>query len=147
MIFDADSYTNLYYYVLGYGFSIITLITLSLLVNNEEDEISALKGIGRKNPIIGIAAVVALLSLAGVPPLAGFFGKYMVFSSAFGSYPVMVIVAIITSGIGMVYYLKLLMTVVSSETENTAKISPSILQYVVLVLCTAALLIGGIVNY
>lgn len=147
MIFNADSYTNLYIYVLGYGFSIITLITVSLLVENDEDELSALKGIGRKNPIVGIAAVVALLSLAGVPPLAGFFGKYMVFSSAFGSYPEMVIVAIITSGIGMVYYLKVLMLVVSNETENTQKVSPSILQYIVLLISTAALVVGGIWNY
>jgi len=147
MVFDVDSVANLYVYVLGYGFSVVTLITISQLVDNDEDEITALRGIGRKNPIIGVAGVIALLSLAGVPPLAGFFGKYMVFSAAFAKFPIMVIIAIATSGIGMVYYLKVLMTLVSNETTDVKDTHPTLLQYLVLVVSTIALVIGGIIQY
>jgi NADH-quinone oxidoreductase subunit N len=147
MVFDVNSYANLFTYVLGYGFSIVSLITISVLVDNDEDEITSMKGIGRSNPIIGIAATVALLSLAGIPPLAGFFGKYMVFAAAFAKYPVMVIVAIITSGIGMVYYLKTLMTILGEPDDQVKLPAVNVLHYLVLIIATVASIIGGFLYF
>ena len=91
--------------------------------------------------------MLATLSVAGVPPLAGFFGKYMVFSSAFAMYPILVIIAIITSGIGIYYYLRFIMTAMSSEdTENVQTLKPSILHYIVLAVCVVGLLAGGYIS-
>lgn len=144
---DYESLFNLWIYLLGYGFSIIALIIVSLILDDESDDISAYKGIGRKNPFIGVIMVLGLLSLAGVPPLAGFFGKFMVFSNAFNEYPVLVIIAVINSGIGMYYYLRMLMTVMSKEENEEVKtLTPSIMQYAVLVICAVALLIGGFIT-
>ncbi len=144
---DFESVWNLWIYLLGYGFAVIALIIISLIVNNEEDDISAYKGIGRKNPLIGIVMILALLSMAGVPPLAGFFGKFMVFSSAFNEYPVLVILAVVNSGIGMFYYLRLLMTAMSKEdNEVVATLKPTIMQYIVLAVCSVALIVGGLIT-
>lgn len=143
---DYLSFWNLWIYLLGYGFSIIALIIVSLVLDDESDDISSYKGIGRKNPIIGIVMALALLSLAGVPPLAGFFGKFMVFSSAFNDYPVLVIIAVVNSGIGMYYYLRMLMTVMSKEENEEVKtLKPTVMQYAVLAICSVALLVGGFI--
>jgi NADH-quinone oxidoreductase subunit N len=89
--------------------------------------------------------VLGVLSLAGVPPLAGFFGKYMVFSAAFEQYPLLVILAIINSGIGMYYYLRLLVTALSKEdAEDAPELHASMLQYAVLGFCAVGLIAGGL---
>lgn len=145
MVQDTASLTNLWMYLFGYGFSVITLIIISLVLNDESDELSSYKGIGRKNPVLGVMLVLGLLSLAGIPPLAGFFGKYMVFASAFKEYPLLVILAIVNSGIGMYYYLRLMITAMSTEdSESVPELHPSLLQYVVLGFCAVALIAGGL---
>jgi NADH:ubiquinone oxidoreductase subunit 2 (subunit N) len=71
----------------------------------------------------------------------------MVFSSAFAMYPILVIIAIATSGIGIYYYLRFIMTAMSSEdTENVPTLKPSILHYLVLAVCVVGLLVGGYIS-
>lgn len=145
MVQDPASIDNLWMYIFGYGFSVITLIIISMVIDDESDEISSFKGIGRRNPILGFMLILGLLSLAGVPPLAGFFGKYLVFASAFEQYPLLVILAIINSGIGMYYYLRLLITAMSKEdAEQAPELHPSLLQLVVLGFCAVGLIAGGV---
>lgn len=147
LVQDMESVWNLWIYLVGYGFAIIALILVSIVLNDEEDTILAYKGIGRKNPFIGFIMVLGLLSLAGVPPLAGFFGKFMVFSTAFNQYPVLVIIAIINSGIGIYYYLRLLMTALSKEeTDNVPTLKPTILEYAVMTICAIGLIVGGFIT-
>jgi NADH:ubiquinone oxidoreductase subunit 2 (subunit N) len=71
----------------------------------------------------------------------------MVFSTAFKQYPELVIVAIINSGIGIYYYLKLLMTAMSKEDADSAKtLHPTALQNIVLFICAVGLLVGGFIG-
>jgi NADH-quinone oxidoreductase subunit N len=147
MIISDASLFNLWVYLLGYGFAVIALIVISVIVNDESDDIESYKGIGRKNPWIGVVLILSVLSLAGVPPLAGFFGKYMVFSSAFASYPILVILAVINSGIGVFYYLRFVMVALSSEdAEQAPVLKPCILQWGVLVICALGLLLSGYIT-
>jgi NADH-quinone oxidoreductase subunit N len=77
--------------------------------------------------------------------MAGFFGKFMVFSSAFNDYPMLVIFAIINSGIGVYYYLTFVIAALSKQEDDSLVpiLKPSILQYIVLVICAIGLLTGG----
>ena len=62
---------------------------------------------------------IALLSLAGIPPLAGFFGKYLVFSQALeNGYTGMVIIAVATSLIGVFYYFRVIVDMFLRDSEN-----------------------------
>jgi len=136
----------LWFYMLGYGLSVITLIIISLTVKNDSDELEGYRGVGRKNPWVGFFFTLGLLSIAGIPPLAGFFGKYMVFSHAFKMYPELVIFAVINSGIGIYCYLKIFMTFMASDhSEETEKPSPNTLQYIVLSICAIGLIAGPFV--
>lgn len=135
---------NLFTYLVGYGLASIALITVALMVNDETDELATYKGIGRKYPLVGFVMAIALFSLVGLPPLAGFFGKFVVLSTAYSYYPWLVYTAIAMSGIGVYYYLKFLITVFTKEeNEEAVKINPTSLQIIVVAICLAGLMITG----
>lgn len=135
-----DSIANLWFYMTAYGFSIIAIITVGLLVNDDEDRIEALRGLGKRNPFLAFVAVISILSLAGIPLTAGFFGKYMVFSSAWNDWWWLVIIALVNSAISIYYYLRMLGTVVSPADEPGEKIKLSPLTFLVLLICLAGML-------
>lgn len=138
---------SLFVYLISYGFSIIALIAISLLIADEDDRISSYKGLGLKYPFVGLVGVIALLSLAGVPPLFGFVGKFMLFSDAFSHFPVLVIIAIVNSGIGIYYYLRTIITLLTKNEEQTyiEQKAPNYLSYFVMTICLLAMLFGGLI--
>jgi NADH-quinone oxidoreductase subunit N len=144
---QAFSTLNLWVYLFGYGTAIISLITISQIVNSENDEIIGFKGLAKRNPFLGFVFILSILSLAGVPPLLGFFGKYMVFASAFATYPWLVVLALAGSGIGVYYYLRLIMTSLDSTEENKSPYKICLAQSIVLVICALATLLGGLFPY
>lgn len=131
---------SLWFYLVAYGFSIIAILTVALLVNDEEDRIDALRGLAKRNPFLAIVAMISILSLAGIPPTAGFFGKYMVFTSAWEDWWWLVIIALINSAISIYYYLRLIGAVVDRETEAGEKIRVSLPVTIVLVICVIGML-------
>lgn len=143
---SGDSAFNLWAYLFSYGFSTISLITIAIIIHDKEDRIEAWKGLVRRNPFAGFVAILGLLSLAGVPPLMGFFGKYLVFAEAITQYPWLVAIAILNSGIGIYYYLRMIILVLQKEDSDKPqtprhKVAP--LHIVVLAICALALLFGG----
>jgi NADH-quinone oxidoreductase subunit N len=138
-----DSAFNIWYYIFAYGFSTIILILLSIILNDEEDEIEAFSGLIKRNPLMAICGVIALLSLAGVPPMMGFFGKYLIFSEALFNHPLLVSFAILNSGIGMYYYLKIAILMVKKSGTGETPIYTNHTQQFILLACTAMLLVGG----
>ena len=70
--------------------------------------IEDLKGLGKTNPLMALALAVFMFSMAGIPPLAGFFGKFYVFLAAIesGLYTLAVI-GVLTSVVGAFYYLRI----------------------------------------
>jgi len=133
-------------YMIGYGFSVVALMTINSIANNEEDKLAALTGIGYKNPFIGIVGIVALLSVAGIPPMTGFFGKAMVFYQAFDQYMWLVLFAIINSAIGVYIYLKITMTLLKKE-DNAQVVVLNLGQKLVLSISLLALLFGWTIIY
>jgi NADH-quinone oxidoreductase subunit N len=120
------------------------MITINMIIENETDEISNWKGIGYSNPLIGITLVISLLSMSGIPPFTGFFGKYLLLSSAFSNYLPFVIMAIIASLIGAYLYLRLMVLSLSREGEGK-KIKMTAFQAVVLILSLAGTVGGWLV--
>lgn len=68
-----------------------------------------LAGLGRTDPAMALAMTVFMFSMAGIPPLAGFFGKYFVIGAAIqGGYTTLAVVAVLTSAISAYYYLRVI---------------------------------------
>ncbi|WP_457636600.1 NADH-quinone oxidoreductase subunit N [Oceanithermus sp.] len=98
------------FYLLAYALS--TGLAFAVLAELDEGggvKLEGLAGLWGRSPLLGLAWTVALLSLAGLPPLVGFWGKYLVFVEAAkaGQYA-MVALALFAAVIAAYYYLKLL---------------------------------------
>jgi NADH-quinone oxidoreductase subunit N len=69
----------LLYYLAGYLFTVIAAFTVICVVMRhlENEDISALTGLNRRSPLLATTMTLAMMSLAGIPPMAGFFGKFL----------------------------------------------------------------------
>src|SRR5207237_9191088 len=69
----------LLYYLAGYLFTVLTAFTVICLVTRQmqDEDISALAGLNQRSPFLAAAMTLAMVSLAGIPPLAGFFGTFL----------------------------------------------------------------------
>ncbi len=72
------------FYLAGYLFALAAAFGVLCLVarTTEEEEISALAGLHRQSPLLAATLATAMVSLAGIPPLAGFFGKFLLLKAA-----------------------------------------------------------------
>jgi NADH-quinone oxidoreductase subunit N len=77
------------YYLSGYLFTILgAFIVICLVMRQVEGEdISALAGLNQRSPLLAATMTLAMVSLAGIPPLAGFFGKFLLFKSVLAQAP------------------------------------------------------------
>ncbi|MFX5705532.1 proton-conducting transporter membrane subunit, partial [Acinetobacter baumannii] len=83
-----------------YSFASIGAFAIAIIVikNMKSEKIEAFNGLGKKNPLLATTLTILMLSMAGIPPMAGFFGKYYVFLDAIRNQHLpLVIVAVITS--------------------------------------------------
>jgi NADH-ubiquinone oxidoreductase chain 2 len=116
---------NSFMVIIGIGFSLYLYFsnvldnnTLSEKNNSPIQLISQLKGYFSINPILALCLVVSMFSFVGLPPLVGFFGKQMVLTAALDNHKVvLVIIAILTSVIGAVYYLNVIKNIYFDTTE------------------------------
>jgi NADH-quinone oxidoreductase subunit N len=137
---SISSVDDLWFYMFAYGFSIAGIIAVGIAVNDEEDKIDALKGLGQRNPFLAFVGILSVLSLAGIPLTSGFFGKYMVFTAAWNSYWWLVIIALINSAISIYYYLKLITAMMSKSDVPQEKITISPLTALMLAISIVGML-------
>ena len=102
----------LLYYMLSYAFMIFGAFAIVIIMGrkgHENQEIQHYSGLGFKHPLIALCMTVFLLSLGGMPPLAGFVAKFYIFSAALKEgYVYLVVIAVLNSVISFYYYLKVI---------------------------------------
>jgi len=77
------------FYLGGYLFTVLGAFTVICLVLRqlEDEDISAFAGLSQRSPLLAAAMALAMVSLGGIPPLAGFFGKFLLFKAALAQAP------------------------------------------------------------
>src|SRR6056297_1821272 len=125
--------------------------TFAFILTMERDgqpvvEISALSQYSSRDPIKALCMLVLLFSLAGVPPLLGFFGKLYVLRAAYeGGLAWLAVAGVIASVIGAFYYLRIVYYMYFGEEREPLETSRSPVQWSFLMV-SAALMLLGIIN-
>jgi NADH-quinone oxidoreductase subunit N len=109
------------------------------------DDIAAYAGLSRRKPGLALAMLVAFLSLGGMPPLAGFVAKILVFAAAVqANFIWLVVIGVLNSIVGLYYYLKVLNVVYHYRSEDEDKPLPIPTPYAIalVVLVVGIILVG-----
>jgi len=109
--------------------------------NEYKESISDLSGISKKHPILALSFLVILFSLAGVPPLGGFFAKFYVFSAVIEQKMyTLAIIGLLTTVISAFYYLKIIKTIYFDDSVMTFDVTKNkIAQFSIFVSCSILL--------
>ena len=107
--FSPLTASSLLLYIVAY--SLATIIAFGILILIREahgnDNFASFNGLGKTNPLEALCLTIAMLSLTGIPPLAGFMAKYYLFVTAIGmNYLWLVLIAIGGSAVSVAYYFK-----------------------------------------
>ena len=136
-------------YMLIYTISSLGVFSFIMLIRREDSQlanISNISGIAKTNPIIAFSMVILLLSMAGIPPFAGFFTKLYVFTYAVEQgFLYLAIIAIIFSVVSAYYYLKIIKTMYLDD--NNDELTSNLDKKQSLVLVAAALIMLLFVFY
>ena len=96
------------YYLLAYILTNLAAFGIVAIVGRTigSDDVRAYDGLSRRSPYLALAMLVAFLSLSGMPPFGGFIGKFLVFFAAIqAGWTWLVVIGIVTSIVGVYYYL------------------------------------------
>ena len=146
----------LLYYAITYAATTVGAFGVVSLVETQtgRDDLEAFAGLRQRSPLAAVCLLIFLLSLAGIPPLAGFFGKFYLFSSALlgakgPGLLWLVIVAIGLSVVSLYYYLQLLKQALVAEAPANAPriVSRHSTSIVLVFLATLVLLLGCAPNF
>ena len=112
------------YYLLGYSFTNLGAFAVVVALERHgemRDRISDYRGLARAHPGLAAAMALFMLSLTGVPPLAGFVGKFYLFSAALNAGLVwLVILAVVNSTISAYYYIRVIVEMYVREGDAVA---------------------------
>lgn len=146
---SPDAGASILFYLLTYTVSTAGAFGALILCGRRGAEAVSyedLAGIGRRHPAAALPFALFLISLAGIPPTAGFFGKWFVFRAAMdGGFTFLTIVAFMNSVIGAYYYLRVLVFLYMREPAAGAPVAvPMKSGYVTAALVLSAILVIAI---
>lgn len=142
--------TSLVYYVLVYLFSNLAIFGVVFIIEDRTGKINIAdyNGLYKTNPYLSVIMMLALFSLAGIPPFAGFFSKFFVFMAAANEgFYVLVFIALLNTVISLYYYLVVIKAMFL--TPNDSPIEPLKADWsskLSLIVCTTGILLIGILS-
>lgn len=144
---------SLMYYILVYIFSNLAAFGVVAAIENAtgKESMDDYNGLYKTNPRLSFAMMLAMFSLAGIPPFAGFFSKFFIFTSAIeqGSIAiyVLVLIALINTIPSLYYYLLVVKAMFINENETPiATFKSSVSERLGLWICVAGIILLGIVS-
>jgi NADH-quinone oxidoreductase subunit N len=140
------------FYSMAYSLSTIAAFGVLMLVSREktlegqpDERYDAFNGLAQKNPFLAFVMTVAMLSLAGIPLTAGFWGKFFIFSSAAERGIIWVpAIAVLMSAVGIYYYFRVIIASYLKE-GDIAEIRIAPFYKIVLIVATVLTIVFGLV--
>ena len=143
--------TSVIYFVLIYIFSNLAAFGVVSLVSavTGKENISDYKNFYKSNPMLSWVLTIGLFSLAGVPPTAGFFGKFFLLMAGAGkgNY-ILIIIAALNMVISFYYYLRIVKAIFMDANEHPIeRVAIPGFSKVALYMCVAGIVLTGLVSY
>jgi NADH-quinone oxidoreductase subunit N len=136
---DPQALAAMLYYLLAYTLMNIGAFGVVILwgeKGRENLEIGDYAGLGWKTPALGLAMSVFMISLAGIPPTAGFFGKYYLFRSAVEhGMSTLIVIAVLNSALSVYYYLRVLVALYMRQPARELALTRSAVIGAVVLVC------------
>ena len=139
--------TTVIYFVLIYIFSNLGAFGVATIIENKTGKLSIdeYDGFYRTNPLLSLTMMLALFSLAGIPPVAGFFGKFFLFAAAAkqGMY-ILVFIAVLNTIVSLFYYLLVIKAMFLNRSDQPiAYFKSDFYSKLGLAICIAGIIIIG----
>jgi NADH-quinone oxidoreductase subunit N len=147
-----QSFGALLYYSVTYALTTIGAFGVVAVVEARigGDKVSDFAGLSRRAPMLSFCMLIFLLSLAGIPPLAGFFGKFYLFTSTIAGEPRtlgmlwLVVLAIAMSAVSLYYYLQVLKRIyIADVPANAGPIRTPVLTQILLCVIALSVVVLG----
>jgi NADH-quinone oxidoreductase subunit N len=141
-----ESYASVVYFILVYIFSNIAAfgVVSEVSEKNGKGNIADFKGLYAKDKMTALLLMLSLFSLAGIPPTAGFFGKFFLLSAAaFQQNYILLIVAALNMVLSLYYYLRVVRVIIVDDGNEQLFIKPSLPVKLAYVLCAAGIILTG----
>jgi NADH-quinone oxidoreductase subunit N len=139
--------SSVVYFVLVYVFTNLGAFGVVEAISNASgvETIDGYNGLYKTNPKLSLLMTLSLFSLAGIPPVAGFFGKFFLFTAAASSgYFILVLIAVLNATISLYYYLKVIRAMFIEKSETpVATFRSSNYMRVALVICVTGIFAVG----
>jgi len=139
--------SSIIYYLFVYAAANYAIFFIISIVGRDgSEEFKSLQGMGKQNPVLAAVLMLTLYSLGGIPPLAGFMGKFLLFAAAAqqGFYS-MVIFAALNSTVSLYYYLLLVKEAyIIQPASNSRPLVTDYIQRASLLLLSSAMIILGL---
>lgn len=146
--YSIEGSTSIVYFILIYVFSNLAAfgVISSISALTGKENVDDYKGLYKTNPALTWILTIALFSLAGIPPTAGFFGKFflLIAGAGKGNY-ILITIAAINMVIALYYYLRVVKAMFMDENENPIeKITISIYPKISFIICILGILVTGL---
>jgi NADH-quinone oxidoreductase subunit N len=137
------------FYLLAYTFTTVGafgVIALCARAGEEAVEVGDYAGLARRHPVLAVTLALFLLSLIGIPPLAGFVAKFYLFGSAVrAGYIWLTVIAVLNSAVAAYYYLRVIVYMYMREPEGERlAVTPSFAGALALALALVGIVLLGI---
>ncbi len=148
---SKDGLASVVYFILIYIFSNLAAFGVAAAISSQTDKenIDDYKGLYQTNPFLSWILALALFSLAGIPPTAGFFGKLFLLTAGAsnGSY-FFITIAALNMIISLYYYLRVVRAVFMEKNEQPVeKIQVGLSAKLGLMICAAGIVLAGLLSW
>lgn len=145
--FNAYGLKGVLFYSMLYVFSNLGAFAVATSVElvTGSTDIEAFNGLGKRSPMMAAIMTICLLSLAGIPPLAGFVGKFYLFAGAIqAGYLWLAFIGLVMSMISVYYYLNVAKAMYIGTSEDNSPIKISFSSQLALWTCLAGTILIGV---
>ena len=145
LAFSSLSANSLLLYSISYSLATVTAFGILIQIRSAKgnDQYTSFEGMAKNNPVEAFCLTIALLSLTGIPPLAGFMAKYYLFTIAIDKgFLSLVLIAILGSAISAAYYFKPIISIYLKKGEGIKLESPRVFKMNIIFLTILTLLLG-----